>query len=277
MNTMNQYPTLPATARLAINRCNLPARILGSLAFQQAPQALVIDGIRELHPALFQQLDTLPDPERRAIHFQEYMRCSFLLDYPDQAGFNPLGQHRRVRADYLRLLRGWMFDSGSQEGAVMKGWVESRFGLLPRFHQQVISGPDTEAYMEYLTRRMAGLYNTNSLEAQLDLLFSWCQYELQRRYPQQSHHTLFRGVNHLGGHDWYPAPHSQSGWLLLNNLNSFAGEPESAQAFGDDVLEVRIPHPKVVYFPGLLPGLLAGENEWLVIGGLYEIKRYCCR
>jgi len=28
---------------------------------------------------------------------------------------------------------GWMFNSNGFEGAVLKGWVESRFGIIPNF------------------------------------------------------------------------------------------------------------------------------------------------
>ena len=41
-------PRLPRWARLPINRCNLPADILGGLSFQRGPCPLVIDGVAEL-------------------------------------------------------------------------------------------------------------------------------------------------------------------------------------------------------------------------------------
>ena len=37
------------------------------------------------------------------------------------------------------------------------------------------------AYLRYLEMRSAGLYGTNALEAQLDLLYAYCQYEFARR------------------------------------------------------------------------------------------------
>jgi NAD+--dinitrogen-reductase ADP-D-ribosyltransferase len=52
-------PTLPACARLPINRCNLPAVILGSLTFQHHPTALHIDGVAELHRELYRLLTPL--------------------------------------------------------------------------------------------------------------------------------------------------------------------------------------------------------------------------
>jgi len=131
-----QYATLPAYARRSINRCNLPAIILGSLTFQQSPAPLLIDGVWELHGELFRSLEPVQDAATRAEYFKDYMRASFLLDDPDQAGFDPDTQGvKRAKADYLRLLRGWMFNADSLEGAVLKYWVESRFGLIPRSHR----------------------------------------------------------------------------------------------------------------------------------------------
>ena len=265
---MTPMPSLPASARLAINRCNLPAVILGSLAFQQWPQTLEIDGVHQIHRELFNLLDAITEPSQRALQFQEYMRCSFLLDHPDQAGYNPNGQRRRLKADYRRLLRGWLFNSDSQEGAVLKGWVESRFGLLPRYHQHPIRSPDSTAYLDYLSQRMAGLYNTNSLEAQIDLLYSYAQYELNRQYPAQTHQRLYRAFNHQDQHEWL---RQQPPILLLNNLSSFSSDPTSIESFGDHLWHADIPHAKVLYFPGLLESGLQGESEWLVLGGLCQM------
>jgi len=125
---------LPAYARLPINRCNLPASILGGLTFQKHPAALQLDGVRELHASLLDVLAREPIPRERARRFREYMALSFLLDHPEEAGLDPQDGRGRSRADYLRLLRGWLFDPDGREAAVLKGWVESRFGLLPRSH-----------------------------------------------------------------------------------------------------------------------------------------------
>ncbi|MBK8580260.1 MAG: hypothetical protein IPN78_19340 [Candidatus Accumulibacter sp.] len=47
---------------------------------------------------------------------------------------SPPASWRARRATYLRVVRGWAFDAESCEAAVLKGWVESRFGLCPRHH-----------------------------------------------------------------------------------------------------------------------------------------------
>ena len=35
----------------------------------------------------------------------------------------------------LVLLQGWGLDANGPAGAVLKGWVESRFGIVPIFHK----------------------------------------------------------------------------------------------------------------------------------------------
>src|SRR5664279_2741734 len=57
--------TLPRDARLPINRCNLPAVVLGGLTYQQYPSPLLIDGVAELHRDLFRRL-LAATPEARA-------------------------------------------------------------------------------------------------------------------------------------------------------------------------------------------------------------------
>ncbi|WP_417579625.1 NAD(+)--dinitrogen-reductase ADP-D-ribosyltransferase [Nitrincola sp.] len=265
--------TLPVWARRSINRCNLPPVILGSLAFQQQPTPLFIDGVHALHRQLFTTLNALAEPTVRALHFRQYMCCAFLLDHLDSAGANPQRQRlKRHKADYLRLLRGWMFNADGMEAAVLKHWVESRFGLLPRNHRGSLKDINSPCYAAYLADVSRGLYNANALEAQLDLLYSFCQYELGRRFPEQQHWRLYRGINRIEAHELlnqHEAGHYQ---LVLNNLNSFSGDRDTASAFGDAILDTLVPGPKLLYFPGLLPGILQGEQEHLVIGGVYEVQ-----
>lgn len=273
--SMSETPSLPAHARLPINHCNLPPVILGSLTFQRHPVALHLDGVEELHAALFESLDKVADTVQRAEHFKDYMRSSFLLDHLDEAGFDPSSrQRRRDKADYLRMLRGWLFDSDSKEGAVLKSWVESRFGLLPRSHLGPLGRFDSDNYQAYLAHRVHGLYNTNALEAQFDLLYTYCQYELGRRLPDQTHVRLFRGINRIEEHEVLDHPDKRTYVLVLNNLNSFTANRERADEFGDYILEVEIPLAKLLFMPGLLPGTLKGEEEYLVIGGVYQVTRH---
>ena len=258
---------------MPINRCNLPAGLLGSLRFQRDPVPLVLDGVHELHNALFVALAREPDPARRADAFQTHMRAAFLLDHPDEAGYQAAGQRQgRWKLDYRRLLRGWLFDADSREGAVMKGWVESRFGLLPRYHGGPLGDYSGSSYDRYLVQRCHGLYNTNALEAQLDLLYSYCQFEITRRWRGEKHLRLCRGVNRLGEHEIVDQMDPDLMILLLNNLNSFTDQPERAGEFGDDIISMLVPLGKILYFPDLLPHLFQGEREYLVLGGLYEAR-----
>lgn len=267
--------SLPANARSSINHCNLPPVILGSLTFQHHPAPLSLDGVTELHDALFRNLEQIDDAAQRAENFQDYMRSGFLLDHPEEAGLpDRPGKKSRRRADYLRILRGWLFDPDSKEAAVLKGWVESRFGLLPRNHQGPVGDINSLPYQAYLAARTRGLYNTNALESQLDLLYTYCQYEVYRQFPGQTHLTLYRGINRINEHEVLHQPARHNYILVLNNINSFTGNRERADEFGDYILEAKVPLSKLVYLPGLLPGRLSGEDEYLVIGGVYEVTLY---
>ena len=76
-----------------------------------------------------------------------------------------------------------MMDSNSVEGAVLKGWVESRIGLPPVFHKARIGGIHSEEYYRFAIDRTKGSERTNAINSQLDLLYEYCQYELARKIP----------------------------------------------------------------------------------------------
>lgn len=266
-------PTLPATARLALNRCNLPAAILGSLTYQRHPVPLEIDGVNAFHRELFQVLALIADPGVRARCFIDYMAAHFCLEALEDAGLAPGRRKRnRANANYLRMVRGWSFDADGREGAVLKAWVETRFGLLARHHAGPLHGRGSEAYQAYLAEAAAGIYATNALEAQLDLLYTYCQYELHRQHPGLTHLLLYRGINRLGEHEVLGQEPDGTQLVLLNNLSSFTSNRERADEFGDYVLSAQIPLPKVFFFNRLLPGLLKGEDEYVVIGGIYGVQ-----
>jgi NAD+--dinitrogen-reductase ADP-D-ribosyltransferase len=151
--------------------------------------------------------------------------------------------------------------------------VESRFGLLPRYHGGPIRNLSGETYRRYLEQRGKGLYGTNAMEAQLDLLYTYCQYELGRRRTGDRHITLYRGVNRLADHEALTEMRHGHGVMLMNSLTSYTPSRERADEFGDIVLEVNVPLAKVFFFHSLLPGMLKGEEEYVVIGGVYEVKR----
>ncbi|WP_374343840.1 NAD(+)--dinitrogen-reductase ADP-D-ribosyltransferase [Azonexus sp.] len=264
-----RQPSLPREARLPINRCNLPAVVLGSLSFQRHPADLVLDGVAELHRDLFRRLDAAL-PAQRPDVFRDYMTVHFQLEWPEQMGFT--GQRKgRTKANYIKTIRGWSFDSDSREGAVLKGWVESRFGLTPRWHGQPLCDPSAEAYRRYLEMRAQGLYGTNALEAQLDLVYTYCQIELARRHPGARHVALYRGINRIGDHEVLEEGSDGRHVMLLNNLNSFTCSRDRAGEFGDYILAVDVPLTKIFFHCGLLPGVLQGEDEFLVIGGVVDV------
>jgi NAD+--dinitrogen-reductase ADP-D-ribosyltransferase len=265
-------PSLPSWARLPINRCNLPAVVLGGLTFQRHPTPLLLDGVAELHADLFALLDGESDSAVRARFFRDTLAAHFCLDRLEEAGLTA-GHDRRAKANWLRILRGWSFDTDGREGAVLKAWVESRFGLLPRFHGEPLRDFTGPAYRRYQEMRSTGLSGTNSLESQLDLLYTFCQYEFARAGRGRSatgHVILYRGINRVGDYEMLPGDDSRK-VVLFNNLASFSKNRERADEFGDTILEVRVPTPKIFFHCGLLPSLLIGEDEYLVIGGAYEV------
>lgn len=265
----NHCPQPPRSALLPINRCNLPARVIASLEYQHRPAPLEIDGIKALYADLLDQLQQTPSQDVRLEIFRNYMILRFRLPADDLPESDLEEPQLRPKAHYNRLLRGWFFDADSREGAVWKGWVESRFGLLTRFHKEPIPGPESAAYDRFMEERVRGVYNTNALETQLDLLYTYSQYELRKRYPEQTHLRLYRGsVGTLFG-DYRGKP-----LKLFNNLSSFSLDPEEALRFGHRILEVDVPLEKIVCFDRLLPGQLHGEQEYMVLGGLYEVAPY---
>jgi len=263
---------LPGYAQQTLNHCNLPAALLGSLEFQQHPTALLLDGVGELHAQLFAALDGLDSPQARAQHFMDYMVVQFRLHRLEEVGQARGNLNQRTKADYLRTLRGWLFDPNGREAAALKGWVESRFGLLPRYHQGPLHDTEDENLQRYFAARAKGLLGANALEAQLDLLYSYCQYELARRFEPQQKLVLYRGVNRLEDYDVLKPIDKHHAVVLLNNLNSFTANRERADEFGDQLLQAEVPWQKILYSPKLLPGMLEGEDEYLVLGGIYLVQ-----
>ena len=264
---------LPRAAYLPINRCNLPAPILGGLTFQAMPSPLVLDGVLEFHHRLFREhLPSLDDSVARATRFMDYIDVAFRLFRLEEVGWDPAGPPKRTKATYLRLIRGWGADSNAREGAVLKGWVESRFGLRPRYHGGALHDPSSDAYLAYMDQRTRGLFGTNALETQLDLLYAYCQFELERRFAGRDHVTLYRGIELVDQRDLVASRDRRRHVMLLNNLTSFTAVRERAEEFGHFILEARVPLAKVMFFDKLLGRGLSGEAEHMVIGGLYEVS-----
>lgn len=251
------------------NRCNQPPWMLASLDFQNDPTPLEIVGARRSEDRLFRLLDHFQNPEARGLTFHEYLSARFQLEEWDR---NKAGAREVLRHSYLRYLLGWGYDSNGQSGAVLKHWVESRFGLRPTYHAgKLPSNP--KAAQKYRFDRVKGQAETTSVENQLDLLYTFCQYELSRRKPQERWLVLYRGTHDP---EEYSVEQESDGTLSveLNNLSSFSSDPEIAWEFGSLVWKVRVPLAKIAFFSGLLPRhLLEGEKEYLVLGGRYRVER----
>ncbi|OEU53678.1 MAG: N-acyl homoserine lactonase [Desulfuromonadales bacterium C00003096] len=254
-----------------LNHCNLPPWAIASRHFNRQPQTLEIQGVCRANRLLFERLEEESDEARRATIFNDFMDVTFQLHQWQQQ--KSVGGRKSLKNSYLRFLRGWMFDSNGREGAVLKGWVESRFGLHPTYHEVPIEDPHSEGYFHFLVQRMRGAVRTSAIHQQLDVLYEFTQYELRRRFPEKKHFTLYRGVYDFKEHVILEQIDKHHCLMRLNNLNSFTGDFERAWEFGSRVLKTKIPLAKIVFFNGLLPtARLQGEEEYLVIGGEYEVE-----
>lgn len=256
------------------NLCNLPPWVIASRYFNEHPQPLEIQGVRPANRNFFQKLDAIPDPAERAAVFNDYMSVKYQLHHWQSQTETA---RKSLKNSYLRFLRGWMMDANSVEGAVLKGWVESRMGIPPSFHKVRIPGIHSEEYMIYAMDRTKGSARTNAINAQLDLLYEYCQYELGRANPAKSFFKLFRGTNDANDYQVIEAIGKRERIVRLNNLVSFTDSEERAWEFGDTVWEIQAPATKIFFFDKLLSNsLLKGEGEYLVIGGEYRVRRVMC-
>ena len=119
---------------MSYNHCNIPPWVIASRHFNDNPQPLEIQGVRQANRFLFNKLDGIASAEERGEIFNDYMSVKFQLhQWQNQATDKA---RKSLKNSYLRYLRGWMMDSNSIEGAVLKGWVESRIGLAPAFQDR---------------------------------------------------------------------------------------------------------------------------------------------
>ena len=258
----------------AFNLCNLPPWVIASRTFNDHPQPLEIQGVRQANRFLFDRLDGIASAEERALVFNDYMSVKFQLHHWQQ---QTDAARKSIKNSYLRFLRGWMMDSNSIEGAVLKGWVESRMGLPPTFHKIRIPGIHAEEYMTFAMDRTKGSARTNAINSQLDLLYEFCQYELARRRPGERTLSLFRGTYDASEHDLLEQLSNREQIVRLNNLVSCTAEEERAWEFGFTVWELKVPAAKVFFYGELLPSsILKGEGEYMVIGGEYRVRQIPC-
>lgn len=258
----------------SFNNCNLPPWVIASRHFNENPQPLEIQGVQEANRFLFEKLTSLPSHEERATFFNDYMSVKFQLHHwQDQTAV----ARKSLKNSYLRFLRGWMMDSNSIEGAVLKRWVESRMGIVPSFHREAISGIHTEAYFNFSVDVMKGSARTNAIQSQLDLLYEYGQFELVRDFPECQIITLYRGTYDASEHEVIEQIGKREQIVRLNNLVSFTSDEERAWEFGSTVWKVQVPLCKIFFYNSLLPGsIMKGEDEYIIIGGEYRVKRIMC-
>ena len=257
----------------SLNRCNLSPWIIGSEEFQANPLSIEIDGARSTDGSLFRRLEEIADPEERSRLFHDYVSVKFALH-------ERTGHHgkRASNLSYVNFLSAWGADSNGRAGAVLKAWVESRFGILATYHNGRLADNPT-AREAFVLDRMRGAARSIGVLMQLDLLYSYCQDELRRRLPEARSKTLYRGTHDSEEYTIHEATSQderqakRTRLVQLNNLSSFTSDPEVAWEFGSSAWEVEVPLAKIVFFSGLLPkSVLTGESEHLVLGGYYQVR-----
>jgi NAD+--dinitrogen-reductase ADP-D-ribosyltransferase len=232
---------------------------------------LEIQGTHHTIQKFFDLVKAIEDPEVRGAKFHDFMDVIFQLHNWERESSR--SSQKSLRNNYLKFLRGWLFDSNSIAGAVLKGWVESRLGLIPTFHREIINSVHSETYYQYLVDRMTGSTRTSAVLSQLDLLYEYVQHELLRRFPGKTHFTLYRGIYDFSEHQIVSRLEKNHYVLRLNNLNSFTNDFERAWEFGNRVIKTKVPLTKIFFMAGLLPkALLRGEGELMIIGGEFDIR-----
>lgn len=263
-------PVTPPQPPTVFNRCNLSPWAIGSQEFQDDPKPLEIEGVRATDRRLFARLAEIKDPEERGQVFHDYLSVKFRLH---EWAEHQATARSSLRHSYIMFLQSWGADSNGHAGAVLKGWVESRFGLLATYHHGRLSD-DPAASERYWNDRMRGAAKTMGVAMQLDLLYTFCQDELHRRQPGERWLTLYRGTHDPEEYAVRDATSADTALVQLNNLSSFTADREVAWEFGSAVWAVRMPLEKIVFFSGLLPRhLLSGESEYLVLGGEYRVSK----
>lgn len=263
------------------NLVGVPTPVLASAAFNAHPQPLHIAGTREAHPGLFALLDRSAQLSEAREMFVHYLSIAFGLRRPAAQELPSLGvaEQRRWRASWRQLLQGWGLDANGAAGAVLKGWVESRFGMVPLHHKAPLGRFPSPAWVSYLEEKATSRFHNNGIHQQLDLLFEFCQWAQQRfalpapEAGRPGHVLLWRGSTRCEEQLVQGRLAQRRVTVRLNSLASFSLSREDASCFGDWVFQVHMPRCKLLAFPGLLPAqVLQGEQEVLALGGDYEVE-----
>jgi NAD+--dinitrogen-reductase ADP-D-ribosyltransferase len=256
------------------NLVGLSTAYLADIAFNDEPRPVHISGVREMNGPLFEMLDQATDLAEAGEAFSKYMMAMFGIDAEQRERDAGAGARRRYRSSWLRLVKGWGYDSNSPEGAVLKGWVESRFGIFPTYHKGIINRISSGVWTTYVEEKMSSRFHNNSILTQLDLLYEFCQWALQRYVAAgRTHLRLFRGINGFDEHPISRRIDRRTVVMRLNSLSSFTADRDIADCFGDIVLTAEVPLQKILFFNTLMTSHpLKGEGEFLVVGGDYVVR-----
>ncbi len=246
------------------SRASVPAVRFAALAFQEYPEHVVLADCQREHAGLWALLSQITDAdERREVFWHYYTR------YP-WGGHSGLAQ----KLSLTSIIRGWGVDSNGKSGAILKGWAQRCFGLRIIHHGNCLHSEDDQVQIEQLGHQG----KVGSIPLQLDYLYTYTQGELDRRYGQRSHFTLWRGTHDPELYEVKHSPDtatplsSQEQIVEFNSISSFTHHREIAWEFGYRVWRVKVPREKILMFPGILPPeCLQGEAEVLVLGGDYRV------
>jgi NAD+---dinitrogen-reductase ADP-D-ribosyltransferase len=251
------------------NRVGLPTEFLASVDYAESPCELHINGVHEMNAPLFEMLGQATDIEQASEALAKYMTAIFGLE-PQQLRDEARGKGPPFRYSFVRLIIGWCHDSSSRDAAVLKGWVESRFGLSPAHHGQTITSFSDPAWLTYVEHNMGSGFHANSIFAQLDLVYEYAQWALRTLvHPGETHLRLYRGADHFE-QQLVRRLNVRQPILRLNSLSSFTTDRTVADSFGRVVMSVEAPMTKILFANTLLSFFrFRGEREVLLIGGDY--------
>lgn len=249
------------------NLVGVPTEFLASVDYAECPCALHIIGVREMNAPLFEMLGLAADIDEASEALAKYMTAMFGLE-PEQLREEARGVGPPFRYSFVRLIIGWGHDSSSRDAAVLKGWVESRFGLPPAHHGERITSFSDAAWRTYIEHRMGSGFHANSIFAQLDLVYEYVQWALRTLvHPGETHLRLYRGAAHVE-EQVVRRLNVREPVLRLNSLSSFTTDRYVADSFGPVVVSVRAPMPKILFASALMSFFrFRAEREVLLIGG----------
>jgi NAD+--dinitrogen-reductase ADP-D-ribosyltransferase len=219
-------------------------------------------GVYEYHRDFFEAIEKADTLLMANEIFDNYISELFELNYKIKG--------KKVGNIY-KILMGCMFNSSGFEGAVLKGWVESRFGIIPNFHKTRIDHIESEGYYNYLSEKMSQRVNKNAIYLQLDLLYHYTQVVIKKFFPfYRPKLNLYRGIYNLEENEIIKWLNKKSAIMGHNNISSFTAVKNIAEQFGNRILRIEVPYTKIVFFSNVTPlHHFSGEQEFIVIGGEY--------